>query len=254
MQVVRELLDRGARPEVVSAETGVPLGTLKRWGRGATKAFGPQVVVERSPWRPRDRLAYAYLLGMYLGDGCVNPQRFGKRGRPRQVGLTISLDAAYPRVVEECRAAMAATMPTHRIAVHDHRPGKRMMDVKSTAIAWLEAFPQHGPGRKHLRPIVLDAWQQEIVDEAPERFVRGLIHSDGCRCVNRFTTKLPSGRVAEYAYPRYFFSNLSSDIRGLFCASCDALGIRWTMSNPRNVSISHRPSVAILEDIVGPKR
>ena len=83
--------------------------------------------------------------------------------------------------------------------------------------------------------------------------MRGLIHSDGCRTVNRFKTKLPSGRVAEYAYPRYFFSNLSDDIRGLFCEACDALGVRTTLSNPRNVSVSHRKSVAILEEIVGPK-
>ena len=86
---------------------------------------------------------------------------------------------------------------------------------------WREAFPQHGPGRKHERPIVLEPWQREIVDAFPQEFLRGLIHSDGCRTVNRFKTKLPSGRVAEYAYPRYFFSNLSADIRGLFCEYCE---------------------------------
>ena len=64
---------------------------------------------------------------------------------------------------------------------------------------------------------------------------------------------LPSGRVAEYAYPRYFFSNLSADIRGLFCESCERLGLRWTQSNPRNISVSHRASVALLDEHVGPK-
>ena len=83
--------------------------------------------------------------------------------------------------------------------------------------------------------------------------MRGLIHSDGCRTVNRFKTRLPSGRVAEYAYPRYFFSNLSADIRGLFCESCEQLGLRWTQSNHRNISISHRTSVALLDEYVGPK-
>jgi len=66
-------------------------------------------------------------------------------------------------------------------------------------------------------------------------------------------TTLPSGRVAEYAYPRYFFSNLSADIRALFCDACERLGIRWTLSNPRNVSVSHRRSVAALDEFVGPK-
>ena len=46
--------------------------------------------------------------------------------------------------------------------------------------------------------------------------------------------------MAEYAYPRWFFSNRSDDIRGLFCEYCERLGIRWTQSNPRNISVSHR--------------
>ncbi len=118
---------------------------------------------------------------------------------------------------------------------------------------WFEALPQHGPGRKHERPIVLADWQRRIVEEHPWQFLRGLLHSDGCRTINRFKTKLPSGRVAEYEYPRWFFSNMSADIRGLFCATCEQLGLRWTQSNHRNLSISHRHSVALLDEHVGAK-
>jgi hypothetical protein len=114
-------------------------------------------------------------------------------------------------------------------------------------------FPQYGPGRKHERPIVLAEWQQAIVVRHTEQFLRGLIHSDGCRTVNRFRTTLPSGRVAECAYPRYFFSNLSADIRDLFCEGCDRLGVRWTQSNHRNISVSHRASVARPDEFIGPK-
>jgi hypothetical protein len=130
----------------------------------------------------------------------------------------------------------------------------RCVRVASMAKAWSELLPQHGPGRKHKRPIVLEPWQREIVARHPWQFVRGLIHSDGCRTTNRFKTRLPSGRVAEYAYPRYFFSNLSADIRGLFCECCERLGLRWTQSNPRNISIAHRASVALLDEYVGAKR
>ena len=101
---------------------------------------------------------------------------------------------------------------------------------------------------------VIEDCVMAIVDCRPEPFLRGLIHSDGCRTVNRFKTKLPSGRVAEYAYPRYFFSDQSADIRGLFCEFCERLGVRWTQSNPRNISVSHRRSVALLDEFVGPKR
>lgn len=61
------------------------------------------------------------------------------------------------------------------------------------------------------------------------------------------------GTSASTEYPRYFFSNLSADIRTIFCEHCDLLGIRWTLSNPRNVSIAHRDSVALLDEFVGPK-
>ena len=127
------------------------------------------------------------------------------------------------------------------------RPGS--VALCASASLWLVAFPRHGRGRKHTRPIELADWQLELTARHPKALVRGLIHSDGCRTINRFRTTLPSGRIAEYAYPRYFFSNLSADIRGLFCATCDALGVRWTLSNPRNVSVAHRKSVAVLDTL-----
>lgn len=92
-----------------------------------------------------------------------------------------------------------------------------------------------------------------MVDRFPEQFLRGLIHSDGSRVLNRFKVRLGS-RQPEYAYPRYFFTNLSGDIRGLFCASCEQLGIRWTQSSYRNISVADRESVALLDGFVGPKK
>jgi hypothetical protein len=127
------------------------------------------------------------------------------------------------------------------------------VNVSAASKNWPGLFPQMGPGPKHERPIILAPWQREIVEAHPWAFVRGLIHSDGCRTVNRFKTRLPSGRVAEYAYPRYFFSNLSADIRGLFCESRERLGLGWTQSNHHNISISHHTSVALLDENVGPK-
>jgi hypothetical protein len=91
-----------------------------------------------------------------------------------------------------------------------------------------QAFPQHGPGRKHLRPIVLADWQLELTHTHPKSLIRGLIHSDGCRVLNRFRTRLPGGRVARYSYVRYFFTNHSEDIRRIFSEHCEQLGIRVT--------------------------
>jgi hypothetical protein len=198
------------------------------------------------PWAPPDPESYSYLLGLYLGDGCVVRHA-------RTTRLVIMLDGAYPRIVDAAADAVRAAgigRPVSVLAVKN----SRAVAVQSYSSVWPDAFPQAGPGRKHERAIVLAGWQRAIVDEYPRQFLRGLIHSDGCRCVNRFKTKLPSGRVAEYEYPRYFFSNLSADIRRIFSDHCDQLGIRWTQSNSRNISISHRDSVAALDEFVGPKR
>jgi hypothetical protein len=198
------------------------------------------------PWKPPDAYSYSYLLGLYLGDGCIT-------GRRRCVQLVIVLDDAYPDLIDGCWAAMHLVLPQCNVARY-RQPNNRSTRVVAASKLWPEVFPQHGRGPKHERPIVLEPWQREIVDAFPREFLRGLIHSDGCRTINRFKTKPPSGRVAEYEYPRYFFSNLSADIRGLFCEYCERLGIRWTQSNHRNISVSHRHSVARLDEFVGPKR
>jgi hypothetical protein len=190
-------------------------------------------------------VAYAYLLGMYLGDGHV-----GKM--PRTWRLTVALDSRFPCIVERCVQAIDTVIHGRHISVRPF-PGTNGVQVNCYWKGWPEVFPQVGVGMKHERPIVLEDWHREIIDREPEAFLRGLIHSDGCRTVNHFKTSLPSGRVAEYEYVRYFFSNLSSDIRGLFCEYCEKLGIRWTQSNHRNISVSHRHSVAKLEAFVGPK-
>lgn len=195
--------------------------------------------------RPADDHAYAYLLGIYLGDGTVARVQRGSQ-------LRVVLDSAYPGIIEETGAAMQAVLPTGNLSVR-LRPGWNVRLVEMASVSWPLLFPQAGPGRKHDRLIALEPWQQEIVDRHPKQLLRGLIHSDGCRTVNRFTTTLPSGRVAEYAYPRYFFTNRSEDIKGIFCATCEQLGIRWTRSSFKNISVAHRKSVALLDTFIGPK-
>jgi hypothetical protein len=154
--------------------------------------------------------------------------------------------------MDDCWAAMVlVSLNSH---VTRYRPGdQRCTRLLSAWKHWPALFPQHGPGRKHDRKIELAGWQREVVDAFPHEFLSGLLHSDGCRTVNRFATTLPSGRVAEYAYPRWFFSNRSPDIRGLFCEYCERLGIRWTQCSPRNISVAHRRSVALLDSFVPAK-
>jgi hypothetical protein len=115
------------------------------------------------------------------------------------------------------------------------KTNERCLEVYSFSKHWLCLFPQHGPGRKHQRRIELAPWQQELVDRDPPLLLRGLLHSDGCRVLNW---------VNGTPYPRYHFSNVSADIRGIFGRAC----------NPWSLSVARRGSVALLDGFVGPKR
>jgi hypothetical protein len=178
---------------------------------------------------------------MYLGDGYIVHHR---RGVHR---LTISLDARYVGIVEECRQAVQAVMPRGRVGLQ-FRHGGTTAWITNSSKQWPCLFPQHGPGRKHEREIVLASWQRDLVDRQPELLVRGLIQSDGCRAMNT----IRHGEKA-YAYPRYQFTNRSDDIRKIFCDACDLLGVEWRVMNRWNISVARRDSVARLDEFVGPK-
>jgi hypothetical protein len=189
-----------------------------------------------------DELAerYAYLLGAYLGDGHIM----------RVSGsflLRVSLDTAYPGIIRAVGDAIEAVCGRRPNERPDHS-GKHCVRVASVWRSWPCLFPQHGPGRKHDRPIVLADWQQRIVDDHGKAFLRGLIHSDGWRGLNRVRVK---GR--DYAYPRYQFSNRSDDIRRLFTDTCDALEIEWRPWGRWHISVAKRESVARMDAFIGPK-
>jgi hypothetical protein len=161
--------------------------------------------------------------------------------------LVLALDTAYPQIVSECAAAIRAVVPGAAPFLQ-HQRNSRCVRVVKFSKQWPCLFPQHGPGRKHERRIALTGWQNRLVARHPRAFLRGLIHSDGCR----FTNSVRHGN-RRYVYPRYNFSNASADIRALFCDTCDLLGIEWRVMNARNISVARRASVALLDEFVGPK-
>lgn len=147
-----------------------------------------------------------------------------------------------------CCDAIEELRSGHRPVPRPDSAGLRCVRLNSTWRQWPCLLPQHGPGRKHRRKIELTGWQQEIVDAAPEAFLRGLIHTDGWRGWNRVRVK---GK--EYAYPRYQFSNRSDDIRRLFTDTCDRLNVKWREGTRYHISVAQRESVAMLDSFIGPK-
>ncbi|MGZ9930340.1 helix-turn-helix domain-containing protein [Streptomyces sp. NC-S4] len=240
------LLRRGVTNRVVAESLGVPRGTVGWWRHQDRKnrgeAYVPPADCPRCTELGLDRPAYAYLLGLYLGDGHII-------SKYKQHHLSIFCDAAWAGLVDAAEEAMHLVMRIPRIS---RRQRQGCVEVQSHSTHWTCLFPQHGPGKKHERRITLEDWQQEIVDAHPWDFLRGLIHSDGCRITN-WTVR--NGK--RYEYPRYFFTNKSDDIRSLCTDTLTKVGVRWTVlargSDPFNVSIARKDSVALMDAHIGPK-
>jgi hypothetical protein len=251
---VFELWDQGLPKAAIARATGVSRAQVRCW-----LAQGHDVVLNSRMRReavPCDRSsqcdlvtgvnerAYAYLFGQYLGDGCIS------RARRELFRLRITMCDDYLVMRAECEAAICVVIPGRSVG-QVQREG--CTEVYCHSKHWPCLFPQHGAGRKHERPLVLGPWQERIAhDLHPDLFLRGLIHSDGCRALNTVTSKLLSG-PKRYTYPRYFFKNESADIRGFFIEACRRLGIEYRYSQPTTISVARRTSVAILDSFIGPK-
>ncbi len=198
------------------------------------------------PGLPEPQRDYAYLLGLYLGDGYINLV-----GDPRKGVwvLRIMCADAWPGLLEECAAAIRALRPGRKVSALQ-REG--CTEILAWSKHWPCLFPQHGPGKKHERRIELAPWQQIIADAQPAALARGLFHSDGCRFVNRVRRPLSDGD-RWYEYPRYMFTNESADILRLCGDVLDRLEVAWRFSRRNTISVARREAVARLDEFVGPK-
>lgn len=243
LETVRDLLAQDLPVAEVARRAGIPRSTVRMWVAGGLDScldgrYGLHKPDELCPYvRNVTESSYAYLLGLYLGDGCISS------GRGGGYKLRIFQDNRYPNLVHQCQIAMQWVIPNKSGLAQ--RQGCK--EIYSFSKHWPCMFPQHGAGPKHKRPIALEPWQRWIaIERNPELLLRGLIHSDGCRAINR----VKGGR---YSYVRYMFSNRSEDIRGIFTDACDRAGIEWRQSYHWMISVARRSSVKKMDQFVGPK-
>jgi hypothetical protein len=232
-----------------ASKHGVAIKTIRRWRRlyqrrglprGKTHTTAPCPICDGADL---DRPAYAELFGWYLGDGHIS------RGRRGVYNLHVFNDRKYVANNARLQELMARVKPAGRPHTREV-PG-----CVITTVSWQHwpcLFPQHGPGRKHERPIVLEDWQRSTVEAHPGPFLRGLFHSDGCRVMNS-TRRLVAGEPKLYRYPRWHFTNVSADIRELCCWALDLAGVAWRQSNHKTISVSRREAVALLDELIGSK-
>lgn len=247
---VFQLAEQGLSKAEIARQVGVARATVRDWlNAGEATVLSRPMRVPRPRREPclghctysqrLDERAYAYLLGQYLGDGCISQIGTGFR-------LRVFCCDAYPGIAAETADSMRLVAPGTKVRF---TPKVGCTEVYVTWPHWTCLFPQHGKGVKHSRTISLAPWQRAIaLDRHPDLLIRGLVHSDGCRCINRVRVR---GRP--YEYVRYFFRNLSPDIRALFFEACAQLDIEARLSNPVTISVARRASVERLDGIVGPK-
>ncbi|MFH9428972.1 helix-turn-helix domain-containing protein [Streptomyces sp. NPDC017615] len=244
------LMRQGVPNRKVAERLNISRGAIGWWRsedrRTRGEKFQQPTDCPRCTGREFDVVAYAYLLGLYLGDGHIV-------SKDKQHHLSVYCNATQTGLIAAAQDAMHRVMPLTSVSQRC-KPG--CVEVKSYTQHWTCMFPQHGPGKKHERRITLEPWQQAIVDAHPWEFVRGLVHSDGCRITN-WTTRMVGGEPKRYEYPRYFFTNVSDDIRRLYTDTLDTLGVEWTHctrhGNPYNISVARKASVALMDTHVGPK-
>ena len=155
---------------------------------------------------------YAYVLGAYLGDGYICKH-------PRCHRLRIFCNRREEGVKHDIRHALSVLLPYNKISLVPSKT-EQCDAISCYSQSLVTLFPQHGPGMKHTRPIILEPWQEEIVNSHSEQFAKGLIHSEGYRW-----SKPRKTMPTDYVW--YGFVNRSLDIIRLFEEALNRLKIRY---------------------------
>jgi len=152
-ETVRRLVAIGHNDCEIARRTGIPRETVRDWRSGARdrtqrdSKSGDCASVGNHDFAALPAKQYAYLLGIYLGDGCISRH-------PRGVWkLRITCDSQYPKIIAECSSAIEAMMPDQHAYLLKRK--SRCVEISMYSKHWPCFFPQSGPGRsgRSTRPV-----------------------------------------------------------------------------------------------------
>lgn len=145
VEKVLSLRARGLAPRAISDRLRIPLGTVSNWiYRRLPDAWSTRelrcgacgLAVHRVEELPR---SYVYLLGLYLGDGSIASHARGV------YKLRLSLDPAYPGILDEAESALRQVMPVNKVNRCAQASGEE--EVYSYSKAWPCLFPHTGQAK-----------------------------------------------------------------------------------------------------------
>jgi len=177
---------------------------------------------------------YAYVLGLYLGDGCIYTH-------PRTYRLRIFLNSIKDKeVIDVATKSLRILFPKNKISNYKQLKAD-CVEVSVYNKHLVEYFPQHGKGIKSGRDVSLTSEQSWVMTPQYVKYlICGLLDSDGCRYLydNRSNWQL---------------TNKSEDIINTFCEGLDILDIFHTKQQKScgsyNVFIRRRNTVEQIDSI-----
>ena len=192
---------------------------------------------------------YSFILGLYLGDGCI-----ARNTRTKQ--LSIALDKKYHTLNEYVIESFNVLFGKPALIVdRSVNRGQKFMsnsiNVRYSSTNLGLIFPHEGVGAKHLRKIELTEWQTGIID--PIGIVKGLIYSDGSYFYNKQNNSF-----------NYNFANSSEDIINILEHYLQKIGIVYNKNVKRSlgakatvlkihVNVNRKSDVAKLHSLIGDK-
>ena len=222
------LFKQGMNKLQIAKQTGVPRGTITDWTLNKINLTISKQRIELDPKiilsTPEKIDAYIYLLGSYLGDGCIT-----QPPSHRTAKLRISCDNKQPFVIQTNVEAMKVLFENNDISIQQ-RKDKNCSDVGIYSTTLYYLFPQavKGRGNKNTRNVSLIDWQLNLLQNREGLFLKGLFHSDG------------SFYKASKKYYRYQFTNTSIDIINIIRKCLSKLDINYCLTEnlplPRSIA------------------
>lgn len=213
----------------------IPRHTVRAWVAGGVTRDEDSKIATISPleFNLEQKKAYSYILGLYLGDGCIS-----KTHKENVFRMRIILDTVYLTLNKYAIKNLQTIFPNNKVTITKVLNQNCVtLSVYSSLLP--EVFPHTGLGMKHLRKIELTDWQKEII--IPKNIIQGLFHSDG------------SYYLTENRYDTFAFTNMSYDIKTIYDTYLNKLGVFCSRNLRAKAIYSYGINAILLKELIGTK-
>jgi DNA-binding transcriptional regulator WhiA len=236
IQKVLEDYNSGKNKSQLEKEYNISRSTIRYWIDNKDSIFIPKttdktldVIIQEIK---NNKETYNYILGLYLGDGCISPHKMSYK-------LRITQDNKYPKSIIDIKNILNSFFPNNTFTCNPK--GCTVIGIYDKNLPLY--FPQHAPGKKHDRKIKLADYQRDNLDY--ENLMKGLWVSDG------------SYYLAQKKYECYNFTNKSTDIISLFEECLNSFNIAYRKRMKKNgvwiLEITKKSEVSKMKDLIGVK-